>query len=131
MIYLGGMKKLLRYIRQEMRDMFHTAERTHKTKAIVQGREGLIALVGFRFETAKGRIWKATGKEYLNNLDLNIIAFGHSIYSKEFIFIWVNSIVQKPFVNEVSGEWQKRGVVYWEAMNFLWLGELALERDDF
>ena len=35
------------------------------------------------------------------------------------------------FGNEVIGEWQKRGVVYWEAMNLLWLGELALERGDF
>ena len=33
--------------------------------------------------------------------------------------------------NEAIGEWRQRDVVYWEAMNLLWLGELALERGAF
>ena len=33
--------------------------------------------------------------------------------------------------DEVIGEWRKRGDMFWEAFNFLSLGELALERGDF
>ena len=32
-----------------------------------------------------------------SNLDLNTIVFGHSIYFKEFIFIWVITILRKQF----------------------------------
>ena len=33
--------------------------------------------------------------------------------------------------HEVISEWQKRGVIHWEATNLLWMGELASERGDF
>ena len=100
-----------------------------QNKAIVQGREGLIALVGFRFETAKGylesvvKISQQLGLEHHRIWALNLL---------QRVYFYLGELNRAEAVcHEVSGEWQKRGVVYWEAMNFLWLGELALERDDF
>ena len=62
---------------------------------------------------------------------MSTIAFGHLIYFKEFIFIWVISIVRNLFAMKSLVNGRSEGVVYWEAINLLWLGELALERGDF
>ncbi len=103
--------------------------RGDQNKAIVQGRKGLIALVGFRFEMAKEhmeatvKISQQLGLEHHRIWALNLL---QRIY---FYLGDFNRAVS--FCHEVIGEWQKRGVVYGEAMNFLWLGEVALERGDF
>ena len=103
--------------------------RDPKNKAFIQGREGQVALVGFLFETAKGyletavKAFKQPGLEH------------HRIWARNLlprVYFYLNDFNRAEAVcHEVRGEWQKRGVVYWEAMNLLWLGELALERGDF
>ena len=85
--------------------------------------------MGFLFETAKGyletavKAFKQPGLEHHRIWALNLLP---RVYFYLSDFNRAESICHK-----VIGEWQKRGVVYWEAMNLLWLGELALERSDF
>ena len=91
----------------------------------IQRRKGLVALIGFRFETAKARM-EATlrtsqqpGLEHHRIWALNLL---------QRVYFYLGNFNRAEAVcYEVIGEWQKRGVVYWEAMNLLWLGELALE----
>ena len=97
--------------------------------AFIQGREGQTALVGFRFEIAKGyletavKTFKQLGLEHQRTWALNFLP---RVYFYLGDFNRAESVC-----NEVIGEWQKRGLVYGEAVIFLWLGELALERGDF
>ena len=100
-----------------------------KNEAFIQGREGQAALVGFRFETAKGyletavKAFKQLGLEHHCLWALNLLPR---------VYFYLDNFNRAESVcHEAIGEWQKRGVVYWEAMNLLWLGELALERGDF
>ena len=97
--------------------------------AFIQGREGQAALMGFRFETAKEHLetaiktFRHLGLEHHRLWPLNLL---------QRVYFYLGDFNRAEAVcNEVIGEWRKRGFVYWEAMNFLWLGELALERRDF
>ena len=103
--------------------------RTHKTKFLSKGAEGLVALIEFRFETAKGyletavKTFKQLGLEHHRLWALNLL---------QRVYFYLSDFnLAESVCHEVIGEWRKQGVVYWEAMNLLWLGELALERGDF
>ena len=100
-----------------------------QNQAFMQGRKGQIALVEFRFETAKSyletavKAFKQPGLEHHRLWALNLLPR---------VYFYLDNFNRAESVcNEVIGEWQKRGVVYWEAVNLLWLGELALERGNF
>ncbi len=100
-----------------------------QNEAFIQGRKGQAALVGFRFETAKGyletavKTFRQLGLEHHRTWALNFLPR---------VYFYLNNFnLAESVCHEVIGEWHKRGVVYWEAMNLLWLGELALERGDF
>ncbi len=95
----------------------------------IQGREGQAALMGFRFETAKAHLKAAVktsqqlGLEHYRIGALNLL---------QRVYFYLGDLHRSEAVcKEVIGEWQKRGFIHWEAANFLWLGELALERGDF
>ncbi len=95
----------------------------------IQETQGQLALIEFRFETAKAHLETAVrtaqqpGFEHARIGALNLL---------QRVYFYSDDLDQAEAIcHEVIGEWQKRGVVYWEAMNFLWLGELALERSDF
>ncbi len=98
-------------------------------EVFIQVREGQTALMGFRFETAKGyleiavKTFKQRELEHQRIEALNLL---QRIYFYLGDFSRVEAVC-----HEVIGEWRKRGLVYGEARNFLSLGELALERDDF
>ena len=124
----GRHKEAIAYMRREIEKYVLCWEK-RKTRLLYKDEKVMVALVGFRFETAKGHL--ETAVKTFRQLGLEHYRIGHSIYFQEFIFIWVISTSAEAICHEVIGEWQKRGVVYWEAMNLLWLGELALERGDF
>ena len=123
----GRHEEAIAYMRREIEK--RRALREPQNRAFIQGREGQAALVGFRFETAKGyletavKAFKQPGLEH------------HRIWALNFlprVYFYLNNFNRAEAIcHEVIGEWQKRGVVYWEAVNLLWLGELALERGDF
>ncbi len=123
----GRHKEAVAYMRREIKKYATLGEA--QNKAIVQGREGLIALVGFRFETAK-KYLEATvktsqklGLEHYRIWALNLL---------QRVYFYLGNLDRaEPVCHEVINEWQKRGIVYWEAVNFLYLGELALERGAF
>ena len=100
-----------------------------QNEAFIQGREGQAALMGFQFETAKAHL-KATvktsqklGLEHYRIWALNLL---------QRVYFYLGDLNRAESVcYEVIGEWQKRGVIHWEAVNLLYLGELALERGDF
>ena len=123
----GQNEEAIAYMRREIER--RRVLRDPQNKAFIQGREGQAALVGFLFETAKGYLetavqaFKQPGLEHHRIWALNLLP---RVYFYLSDFNRAESICHK-----VIGEWQKRGVVYWEAMNLLWLGELALERSDF
>ena len=123
----GCHEEAIAYMRQEIEK-----RRTLKypqNEVFIQRREGLVALMGFRFETAK---------EYLETA----IKISQKI-GLEHHRIWAFNLLQRVYFYlgdlsraeaicyEVIGEWRKRGVIHWEAANFLYLGELALERGNF
>ena len=123
----GRHEEAIAYMRREIEQLRELGD--PQNQVFIQGRKGQFALVEFRFETAKG---------YLETVVKTFRQIG-----LEHHRVWAfNSLVRVYFYlgecdlaeavcYEVIGEWQKRGVIYWEAANFLWLGELALERDDF
>ena len=100
-----------------------------QNKAIVQEREGMAALVGFRFETAKEHLKAAVKISQQQGLEHHSI-WALNLLQRVYFYLGDFNRVEA-ICNEVIGEWQKRGFVYWEAMNFLWLGEVALEHGDF
>ncbi len=100
-----------------------------QNKAIVQVREGMVALVEFRFGTAKVHLKAAVKTSQKLGLEHHRIGALNLLLR---VYFYSGDLDQAEAVcHEVIGEWQKRGIVYWEAMNFLRLGELALERDGF
>ncbi len=123
----GWHEEAIAYMRREIEK--RCVLRDPQNQAFIQGREGLVALMGFRFETAKEHL-KATintseqlGLEYYRVWALNLLTR---------VYFYLGDLNRAEAVcYEVIGEWQKRGFVYWEAMNFLWLGELALEHGAF
>ena len=123
----GQHEEAIAYMRQEMAKYAMLGDT--QNKAIVQVRKGMAALVEFRFETAKVHL-EATvktsqqpGLEHHRIGALNLLQrvyfFGGDLNRAEAI------------CHEAIGEWRKRGDAYWEAVNLLYLGELALERGDF
>ena len=120
-------EEAIAYTRREI-EKLRMLEET-QNKAIVQVREGVIALVEFRFETAKEYLEAAVktsqqlGLEHYRIRALNLL--------QRVYFYLGNFNRAETICNEVIGEWQKRGDVYWEAVNLLYLGELALERGNF
>ncbi len=123
----GRHEESIAYMRREIEKLRESGD--PQNQAFIQGREGQAALVEFRFETAKGyletvvKIFRQLGLEHHRVWALNAL---QRIYFYLGDFNGAEAVCY-----EVIGEWQKRGGVYWEAANFLWLGELALERDDF
>ena len=123
----GRHEEALGYMRQEI-EKYAILEEV-QNKAIVQEREGMAALVGFRFETAKEHLKAAVKISQQQGLEHNSI-WALNLLQRIYFYLGDFNRVEA-VCNEVIGEWQKRGFVYWEAMNFLWLGEVALERGDF
>ena len=123
----GRHEEAIVYMRREIEK--YSALGEAQNKAIVQGREGMVALVEFRFETAKAYVEAAVSTSQQPGLE------HHRIWLLNLlprVYFYLGDLDQaKAICYEVIGEWQKRGVVYWEAENFLYLGELALERGDF
>ena len=123
----GRHEEAIAYMRREIEKYATLGEA--QNKAVLQRREGLFALVGFRFKTAKAHL-EATvktaqqpGLEYHRIWALNLLAR---------VYFYLGDLNRAEAVcHEVIGEWQKRGVIHLEAVNFLYLGELALERGDF
>ncbi|MCY3680990.1 MAG: sigma 54-interacting transcriptional regulator [Gemmatimonadetes bacterium] len=123
----GRHKEAIAYMYREIEK--HRALEEAQNKAIVQVREGVVALVEFRFETAKEHLKAAVrtsqklGLEHYRIRALNLL---------QRVYFYLGDFNRAEAVcHEVISEWRKRGLLYWEAMNFLYLGELALERDDF
>ena len=123
----GRHEEAIAYMRREMAKYAMLGEA--QNMAIVQVREGVVALVEFRFETAKAHLEAAVrtsqqlGLEHYRIRALNLL---------QRVYFYLGDLNRaEALCHEVIGEWQKRGDVYWEAVNFLYLGELALERGDF
>ena len=123
----GRHEEAIAYMRREI-EKYSTLGKG-QNKAIVQGREGLVALIGFRFEMAKGYL--ETAVKTFKQLGLE----HHRIWTLNFlqrVYFYLGDLDQAEAIcYEVIGEWRKRGMVYWETMSFLWLGEVALERGNF
>ncbi len=123
----GRHEEAIAYMRQEMAKYAMLGD--IQNKAIVQVRKGMVALVEFRFETAKVHL-EATvktsqqpGLEHYRIGALNLL---------QRVYFFGGDLNQAEAVcHEATGEWRKRGDAYWEAVNLLYLGELALERGDF
>ena len=123
----GRHEEAIAYMRLEIAK-YYTLE-GDQNKAIVQVRKGQVALVGFQFETAKEHLKAAVSTSQQPGLE------HHRIWALNVlprVYFYLGNLDRAESVcHEVINEWRKRGVVYWEAVNFLWLGELALERGDF
>ena len=123
----GRHEEAIAYMRREIEKYATLGE--PQNKAVIQMREGLIALVGFRFETAKGYLETAVKTSQKLGLE------HHRLWALNFLprvyFSLGERDLAESVCREVLIEWRKQGVSYWEAMNFLYLGELALERGDF
>ena len=123
----GRHEEAIAYMRREIEKRRALGDPQNET--FIPVREGQTALVGFRFRTAKEHLEVAIstsqqlGLEHYRIEALNLL---QRIYFYLGDFNGAEAVCY-----EVIGEWQKRGCVYWEAMNFLWLGEVALERGDF
>ncbi len=123
----GRHKEAIAYMRQEIENYAALGEA--QNKAIVQVRKGMVALVEFRFKTARAHVEAAISTSQQPGLEHYRIGALHLLPR---IYFYLGDLDQAEAIcYEVIGEWQKRGVVYWEAANFLCLGELALERGDF
>ena len=123
----GRHEEAIAYIRREIEKRHMLKDQ--QNEAFIQGREGQAALVGFRFQTAKGyletavKTFRQPGLEHHRLWALNLL---------QRVYFYLSDLnLAESVCYEVIGEWRKRGVVYWGAVNFLWLGELALERGDF
>ena len=123
----GRHEEAVGYMRREI-EKRHMLE-DPQSEAFIQWREGQVALMEFRFETAKARMEatvKTSQQPGLEHHSLEALNLLQRVY-----FYLGNFNRAEAVCHEVIGEWQKRGFVYWEAVNFLYLGELALERGAF
>ena len=123
----GQHEKAIAYMRREIEKRRVLGD--PQNEVFIQGREGQAALMGFRFETAKEHLEASVktshkfGFEHHRIWALNLL---------QRVYFYLGDLSRAEAVcNEVIGEWQKQGLVYGEAMNFLYLGELALERGNF
>ena len=124
----GRHKEAADYVRQYIKKQQKRDADAHN-QTDVQRSEGQLALIEFRFEIARLhleevlRTSQQVGFEHHRIGTLNLLA---RVY-----FYLGECDLAEAVCNEAIGEWQKRGVIYLEAANFLWLGELALECGDF
>ncbi len=120
-------KDAIAYMRREIEKRSMLGD--PQNEAFIQGREGQAVLVEFRFETAKGYLETAVKAFKQPSLE------HHRIWALNLlprVYFYLSDFNRAEAVcHEVINEWRKRGLLYWEAMNLLWLGELALERGDF
>ena len=123
----GRHDEAVAYMRQEI-DKRRTLT-DPQNEVFIQRRKGLVALMGFRFATAKALMEAAVkttrqlGLEHHRIWTLNLL---------QRVYFYLGDLdLAESVCYEVIGEWRKRGVIHWEAANFLYLGELALERGDF
>ena len=123
----GRHEEAIAYMRRELKKYAMLGKA--QNKATVQWREGQAALMGFRFEIAKEHLKAAVNTSQQLGLE------HHSIWALNLlprVYFYLDDFNRAEAVcHEVIGEWQKRGVIHLEAVNFLYLGELALERGDF
>ncbi|MXZ00838.1 protein kinase [Candidatus Poribacteria bacterium] len=123
----GRHEEAVAYMRREI-EKYATLEKA-QNKAIVQGREGLVALMDFRFEIAKVHLEATIKTSQQPGLE------HHSLWALNLlqrVYFYLGDFNRAEAIcYEVIGEWQKRGLVYGEAVNLLWLGEVALERGNF
>ena len=98
-------------------------------QADIQEAEGQLALIEFRFKTARGYLEAAVRSSQKPGFEHHRIGVLNSL--PRVYFYLGECDLAEAVCNEAIGEWQKRGVIYLEAANFLYLGELALERGDF
>ena len=123
----GRHEEAIAYMRREI-EKRHVLGGPQK-EAFIQWREGQAALVEFRFETAKARMEAAVKTSQKLGFEHHRIGVLNSL---QRVYFYLGDLDQAEAIcYEVIGEWQKRGVIHWEAANFLYLGELALERGDF
>ena len=123
----GRHEEAIAYMRREIKKR-RVLEDSQKD-AFIQEREGQVALVEFRFGTAEEHLKEAVITSQQFGLEHHRI---EALNSLSRVYFYLGDFHRAESVcDEVIGEWQKRGFVYWEAMNFLYLGELALERGDF
>ena len=123
----GRHEEAIAYMRREI-EKRRVLEDPQKD-AFIQEREGQAALVDFRFKTAKAHLEAAVKTSQQLGLEHQRI---EALNFLPRIYFYLGDLHRAEAVcHEVSGEWQKRGVIHWEATNFLYLGELALERGDF
>ncbi len=121
-------KDAANYVRQYIEKQQKRDSDAHN-QTDVQRSKGQLALIEFRFEIARVhleevlRTSQQVGFEHHRIGTLNLL---------QRIYFYLGECDRAEAVcNENIGECQKRGIIYWEAANFLWLGELALERGDF
>ena len=115
---------VLQYIKkQQKRD----ADAHNQTD--VQKSEGQLALIEFRFEIAREHleaVFRTSQQVGFRHYRIRVLNSLQRVYFYLGDFNRAESVC-----HEAIGEWQKRGVIYLEAVNFLYLGELAMERGDF
>ena len=123
----GRHEEAIAYMRRETAKYATLGEA--QNEVVIQERAGQTALVEFRFATAKSHL-EATVKtaQELGLENYRIWALN----SLQRVYFYLGDLNRvEAICHEVISAWQKQGLVYWEAVNFLYLGELALERDDF
>ena len=123
----GQHEEAIAYMRREIEKRRSLGD--SQNEVFIQGREGMVALVGFQFEIAKGyletavKTFRQLGLEHYRLWALNLLTR---------VYFYLGDLNRAEAVcHEVIGEWQKQGLVYGEAVSFLYLGELALEHGDF
>ena len=119
----GRHEEAIAYMRREIEKYATLGE--PQNKAVIKGRKGQVALVEFRFETAKRyletavKTFRRLGLEHHRLWALNLL---------QRVYFYLGDFNRAESVcHEVIGEWRRRGAIHWEAANFLYLGELALE----
>ncbi|MXZ00721.1 protein kinase [Candidatus Poribacteria bacterium] len=123
----GRHEEALAYMRRDIKKRRVLGE--PQREAFLKGREGQAALIEFRFETAKEHMEAAVKTSQKLGFEHHRIG-ALNLLSRVYFYLGDLNRVEA-VCKEVIGEWRKRGLVYGEAVNFLWLGELALERDAF
>ncbi len=123
----GRHEEALAYIRRETAKYATLGEA--QNEVVIQERAGQTALVGFRFATAKEHL-EATVK---TSQELGLENYRiWALNSLQRVYFYLGDLNRAESIcHEVISARQKQGLVYWEAANFLYLGELALERGDF
>ena len=123
----GRHEEALAYIRREIEKRRVLMD--PQKDAFIQFREGQAALVDFRFETAKEHLKAAVKTSQQLGFEHHRIG---ALNSLQRVYFYLGDLNRTEAVcYEVIGEWQKQGLVYGEAVNFLYLGELALEQGNF